>query len=120
MLYTCTFLEYIQCCLLVCEVLWSLFTQTTGNISGDDEDYQDTVETISSSNEDEEEEDEAGDVIEEMFISDESDSPATKAMKEPLSQCQKSLWPKLCTVQTTEIGLETSSKKNEWMQGWRL
>ena len=59
-------------------------------MGGDVESYQETTETTSSSGEDEDEEgDVAGDVIEEMFISDESDSPSTRAMKEPLSQCQQ-------------------------------
>ena len=58
-------------------------------MSGDVGSYQEITENASSSGEDEDEEgDVAGDAIEEMFISDESDSPSTRAMKEPLSQCQ--------------------------------
>ena len=52
------------------------------------EGYHEIADTTSSSGEDEDEEgDAAGDVIEEMFISDECDSPSARAMKEPLSQC---------------------------------
>ena len=78
------------------------------------EGYHEIADTTSSSGEDEDEEgDAAGDVIEEMFISDECDSPSARAMKEPLSQCQQTCMTKCCG------GGEVRGKVREsWRKLW--